>query len=75
MPPFPFRSSPFVPALYRPLPMAPRLALPLFGCQIHACFPGSAEGALTGYPYAGNGLQAWRVERSVSRTGEDDASL
>lgn len=27
------------------------------------------------HPYAGNDLQAWPVERRVSRTGEDDAGL
>ena len=42
MPPFPLRLSPCIPALYRPLPAAPRLALPLFGCPVRAGFPSPA---------------------------------
>ena len=42
MPSFPLRSSRVVPALYRPLPVAPRLALPLFGCPVRAGFPSPA---------------------------------
>ncbi len=42
MPPFPLRLSPCTPALYRPLPAAPRLALPLFGCPVRAGFPSPA---------------------------------
>lgn len=42
MPPFPFRPSPFVSTLYRPLQAAPRLALPLFGCPVRAGFPSPA---------------------------------
>ena len=46
--PIPLRSSPFVSARYRPLSTVPRLVLPLFVCQVRACFPGLVEGGLTG---------------------------
>lgn len=42
MPPFPRRSSPLTPCLFRPSPMLPRLALPLFGCSVRAGFPSPA---------------------------------
>lgn len=43
MSPFPRRSSPLAPFLFRPSLTPPCLALPLFGCSVRAGFPSPAE--------------------------------